>query len=1722
MKKKLLCLWLAIAMSFCLLPAAALADAADAATVYVTISKYGELVDDEEGDPVAMVPITLSGQEAYTMDDALKAAHEAYFHGDEVLYAGGATPEDEADDIFSEDGYYSYDGDYGLSLGVLWGEDSGSFGYQLNSGAKSVTSLAQEVKDGDCVEAFIYENSYPDTETYAVFAPTTAVIKAGGTLELTLRQAGYDTDWSMVFSPCADATLTVNGKAGAVTDADGTARLTFDEAGVYVVSAVKSKTVADKAVTAITAPVCLVTVVEPATVKVRAQQGASFLYTGESLSVDYGTAAAYGFENASGLEAGTITALDVLAAAHADQYGESFSAAPGDFLTMSSGNPGEMFGNGNTGDTAKYSGFAVNHSYPMDGDGNGYSVYSCPVADGDVVDFFYYEDSCWGDYLSWFSDGEGQALDSLRLDVGEAAALYLKGFMYMSGYSDPTPEPLYDGEGALSLYLTGESDPLQAIKANTGAVTVSFATAGAYTLTARGSYNDFRVVPPYLPVRVGANQAGGLAIAGYTLTPDFNASTYAYALAAELPATGSSVKAKLTFPDGATAKYSYKDLNNAAKTAALTSGREASLSNIKAGRTQIDFIVTDADKNSKTYALTLQRLPGLSKLTALAGNGDSLGVSFNAATYDYSAALAVGDKLVFTPTFNETKNTRLWVTIDGDGATTAEYAADGYTVAAGEHSYALQTKSADGSTSGATYTFTVTGVARADSSLTVPAGAQLTVFDSLGNAQEAGPATGSAEGTDTYTLSLLSGKSYTYAVGLYGYQSVGGGFKGGSSFSIGLTKLAAPSGGGAAAFWPCFRQNGSNMAVLEADAPTTADETELLWTQIASSATTWGYLPASYIVADGNIVAAGGTKLSLLDADDGTELKTVTMAGSRGYAYMSPLYADGKLFVALEGGLVQAFDAKTLDSLWLYTDPYGGQPLSCLTYDAGYVYTGFGGGGKGAYNFVCLNATDENSGETLEAKTATWTYTAKNDNFYWSGAYISGDYLVVGSDAALRCFNKQTGAVTDNETVDGEIRSAIAASDGKLYFTTKKGSLYQTSLDGDGKFGALRKAALSGASTSTPVVYDGYAFVGTEAKSVDMVRLSDMEKAAAYTAPAACKSSALLIPDAANSRAYLYMTYNAKPGGLLCLTADLTKGTLSGTEIFTPATDKQQFCIANVICDADGRLYYANDSGNIFALGQLDTTPATVAQVIALINSVGTVDENSAEEIKAARRAYERLSAAEQAQVNNSATLIASESAYARLLEAARDGALEALEDAYNSYDEDDYTSSAWSKLKKVYREAQSDINSAAACDEADEALAAGKKAMKAVSRYDMTVSFRLIGDWRHEDGARGHDEYLTWIKTADYELAADSTVYDLLLLALDEAELSQRGASNNYVGSIKAPSEFGGYWLAEFDNGPDSGWMYTVNGKHAKVGLKDCELEDGDKVVWHYVDDYDAEEDDADWLEAEDISPAQYIKKYGDTSLILNLGAGGSVSPSGRELGDYLGKKVTFTFTPEAGYRIKEVTVDGKSQGAVSSYTYKNLTVDSRIKVAFEQVQQTAGFPDVTAAHWAYSYINSLAARGVAGGYPNGCFYPDATVTRADFVVMLARLSGEGLPAYSGQFNDVSADKYYAQAVAWAAAAGVTAGDGQGGFLPEALISRQDMAAMLHRYASHMRIALPTGNAARFSDGAKIANYALPAVNAMYQANVVGGYPDGSVKPGGSATRAEAVKMMYLLDSYK
>ena len=207
------------------------------------------------------------------------------------------------------------------------------------------------------------------------------------------------------------------------------------------------------------------------------------------------------------------------------------------------------------------------------------------------------------------------------------------------------------------------------------------------------------------------------------------------------------------------------------------------------------------------------------------------------------------------------------------------------------------------------------------------------------------------------------------------------------------------------------------------------------------------------------------------------------------------------------------------------------------------------------------------------------------------------------------------------------------------------------------------------------------------------------------------------------------------------------------------------------------------------------------------------------------------------------------------------------------------------------------------------------------------TVTFRLIGDAVHSGGASNHNKYVTWIATKHYTFNKESvSVYELFTKALRDAGLSYIGAESNYVSSIQAPKGYGEYWLSEFTNGKNSGWMYTVNGEHPLFGLKEYYVTNGDSVVWHYVDDYKQETSfegstpiyQDRWLEAEDTDPPtdKVIDMSGKNEAkdVTTSGAAGSATTTAPTEVKVSGTTATATIKAENQSEILKQAAEKKS----------------------------------------------------------------------------------------------------------------------------------------------------------------------------------------------------------------
>ena len=248
------------------------------------------------------------------------------------------------------------------------------------------------------------------------------------------------------------------------------------------------------------------------------------------------------------------------------------------------------------------------------------------------------------------------------------------------------------------------------------------------------------------------------------------------------------------------------------------------------------------------------------------------------------------------------------------------------------------------------------------------------------------------------------------------------------------------------------------------------------------------------------------------------------------------------------------------------------------------------------------------------------------------------------------------------------------------------------------------------------------------------------------------------------------------------------------------------------------------------------------------------------------------------------------------------------------------------------------------------------------------------------------------------------------------------------------------------------------------------------------------------------------------------------------------VGTKVKFVAEANNNYRLKNWTDDLSGNSKTETVEVEeDMTVGAKFQkktsgggggtgsgaiTGNAGLVSNVGFTDLGSVPWAAEAINTLAALNVLNGRTDTIFDPNATVTRAEFAKMVCATFGIGATpnATPATFSDVSSNDWYYGYVEAAAKYGVVNGISDTEFAPHALVTREQMAAMLYRaiVAMDMVNHLPAGTAKTFADAAQISGYAVPAVNALSAAGVINGVTDTTFVPQGNATRAQAACIIY------
>lgn len=237
-------------------------------------------------------------------------------------------------------------------------------------------------------------------------------------------------------------------------------------------------------------------------------------------------------------------------------------------------------------------------------------------------------------------------------------------------------------------------------------------------------------------------------------------------------------------------------------------------------------------------------------------------------------------------------------------------------------------------------------------------------------------------------------------------------------------------------------------------------------------------------------------------------------------------------------------------------------------------------------------------------------------------------------------------------------------------------------------------------------------------------------------------------------------------------------------------------------------------------------------------------------------------------------------------------------------------------------------------------------------------------------------------------------------------------------------------------------------------------------------------------------------------------------------------GETVTLTVSPDAGYELESLSVRDGGNRAVpvtregeNRYTFVMPSGTVDVTASFAAVsapsEGSLAFRDVVPGDWCYEAVRYVFEAGLMNGTSATAFTPNSPTTRGQIVAILYRL--EGSPdAGASQFADVAPGAYYASAVSWASANGIVNGYGDGTFRPGNLITREQMAAFLYRYASKKgRDVSAQAELSVFADAGQIASYAVEPLRWANAAGLINGVSADTLAPAGNATRAQVAVIL-------
>lgn len=209
-------------------------------------------------------------------------------------------------------------------------------------------------------------------------------------------------------------------------------------------------------------------------------------------------------------------------------------------------------------------------------------------------------------------------------------------------------------------------------------------------------------------------------------------------------------------------------------------------------------------------------------------------------------------------------------------------------------------------------------------------------------------------------------------------------------------------------------------------------------------------------------------------------------------------------------------------------------------------------------------------------------------------------------------------------------------------------------------------------------------------------------------------------------------------------------------------------------------------------------------------------------------------------------------------------------------------------------------------------------------------------------------------------------------------------------------------------------------------------------------------------------------------------------------------------------------VALQDKGDG---TYTFTMPSSDVTVKAAFaEVIPAELPFTDVVPGAWYEDCVRYVYENGLMEGVADTLFDPDGTTTRAQIVTILYRLEGEPAVTDGSIFTDVAEGTWYTDAVSWAAANEIVDGYGGGLFGPNDPVKREQLAAILHRYAVYKGYDVSIGentNILSYTDFEQLSEWAIPAMQWACGTGIINGTSESTITPQGEATRVQVAAML-------